>query len=93
MKEKLLALTQKLTNAGFNIEGMEVEAKDIVRIKFADLKGLQLIVNNTAAKIEEENCPEKTLNKIKKILQGDFELKETLASAEEDMFQSLLDAT
>ncbi|MHA1630098.1 MAG: hypothetical protein ACTSXO_10440 [Candidatus Heimdallarchaeota archaeon] len=92
MKEKLLTLTQKLTNAGFTIQGMEVEAKDIVRIKFVDLKGLQLVVNSTAAKIEEGNCPEKVLTKIKEILGTDFEIKETLESSEEDMFQSLLDA-
>jgi len=92
MKEKLMTLTQKLTKAGFTIEGMEVEAKDLVRIKFADLHGLQLLVNSTAAMIECGNCPEQLVTKIREILKADFELKDVLEPAEDDMFQKLMDA-
>ncbi len=93
MKEKLLSLTQKLTEAGFLIEGIEVESRDMVRIKFQKVDGLELIVNGSSAKIEAGKCTKIQLAKLKEILKKDYTIKDKLESLEEDMFSKLLNAS
>ena len=53
MKDKIINLTTSLASEGFSIAEMEVEGSDLVRIKFANHQGLELIVNSNDAKIIE----------------------------------------
>lgn len=93
MKEKLLSLTQKLTEAGFQIEGIEVESREMVRIKFQKVNGLELIVNGSLAKIEAGDCTKLQLAKLKEIIKKDYTIKDSLESLEDDMFSKLLNAS
>jgi hypothetical protein len=93
MKEKLLSLTQKLMEAGFQIEGIEVESREMVRIKFQKVNGLELIVNGSFVKIEAGDCTKIQLAKLKKILKKDYSIKDKLDAFEEDMFSKLLNAS
>ena len=92
MKEKLITLTEKLTNAGFEIVGIDVEASDIVRIRFTDLNGLELLVNDSYAMIKEGECSEEKLLKLKKLVEKQYTIKDELESIDNDMFNKLLNA-
>ena len=92
MKEKLIILTEKLTNAGFEIVGIEVEASDIVRIKFTDLNGLELLVNDSYAVIKEGECSDSKVQKLKKLVEKQYIIKDELESIDNDMFNKLLNA-
>ncbi|NHJ05189.1 MAG: hypothetical protein EAX90_10215 [Candidatus Heimdallarchaeota archaeon] len=93
MKENLLKLTENLATAGFEISGMEVEATDLVRIKFHGTDGLELIVNESYAKIIEGNCTSDKLSKIRKLVKQLYKLREESESMEQDMFKKLLNAS
>jgi hypothetical protein len=93
MKEKLLSLTQKLMNAGYQIEGIDVESRDMVRIKFKDIKGLELLVNGSLAMIEAGECQKGKLKQLKEILKADYKLVDDLEAFEEDIFTNLLNAS
>ncbi|NHJ47936.1 MAG: hypothetical protein FK733_09120 [Asgard group archaeon] len=93
MKEKLISLTEKLLKAGFQIEGIEVESREMVRIKFMDIKGLELLVNGDFAKITAGECKQTELKKLEKIIKKDYTLKDNLDAFEEDMFSKLLNAS
>ena len=90
MKENLIKLTQDLAEAGYAIIGMEVEATDLVRIKFQGLDGLELVINEHFASIIEGNCSEKVVKIITKIVQNRYKIKDSL---EADMFSNLLNAS
>ncbi|MHA1212240.1 MAG: hypothetical protein ACTSSH_07245 [Candidatus Heimdallarchaeota archaeon] len=92
MKEKIIDLTTKLHEAGFIIEGLEVEASDIVRFKFRGLKGLELLVNESYAKIEEGSCSKQSLEKLVKLLKKVYILKDEINSIEDDMYHKLANA-
>ena len=90
MKDKLIDLTVKLTNAGFKISGLEVEASDLVRIRFQDLKGLELLVNSSFAKIDEGECTKDQIINLEKIVEKFYVIKNELISSDDDMFNKLL---
>ena len=92
MKEKLISLTQKLTSAGFTIAEIDVENRDIVRIKFADLNGLEILVNENFAKIEQNECPKDRIKQLEQIIQQLYKLSDEIISSDDDMFQKLLHA-
>jgi hypothetical protein len=92
MKEKIITLTEKLTNAGFEIVGIEIEASDIVRIKFTDLNGLELLVNDSYAMIKEGDCSKEKLLKFKKLVEKQYTIQDELESIDNDMFNKLLNA-
>ena len=93
MKEKLITLTEKLHSAGFDISAIEVEASDMVRIKFADLNGLELILNESYAKIEDGECSNEKLQELKKLVGAHYTLKDEIVSKDKDMFNQLLNAS
>ena len=93
MKENLLKLTENLASAGFEISAMEVEAADLVRIKFHGTDGLELVVNESYAKIISGNCPSDQLAKIRKLVQKLYKLKDESESMDQDMFNKLLNAS
>ncbi|HUT81307.1 MAG TPA: hypothetical protein VMZ29_08905 [Candidatus Bathyarchaeia archaeon] len=93
MKEKIINLTEKLYEAGFVIEGIDVEASDIIRIKFSGLAGLEVVINDTYAKIIEGDCSEKAIIKLKKLLKSNYVLKDEIESIDNDMFNKLLNAS
>lgn len=92
MKEKIITLTEKLTNAGFEIVGIDVEASDIVRIRFTDLNGLELLVNDSYAMIKEGDCSKVKLQQFRKIIEKQYTIKDELESIDNDMFNKLLNA-
>lgn len=92
MKENLLKLTTNLATEGFVISGMEVEAIDLVRIKFENTNGLELIVNESYAKIIQGECEVKTLTKLRKLVSKFYKIKDDLESSD-DMFNKLLNAS
>ena len=92
MKEKIITLTEKLTHAGFEIVGIEIEASDIVRIKFTDLNGLELLVNDSYAMIKEGDCSKEKLLKFKKLVEKQYTIQDELESIDNDMFNKLLNA-
>ncbi len=92
MKEKLITLTEKLTKAGFEILGIDVEASDIVRIRFTDLNGLELLVNDSYAMIKEGECSKEKLQRLKVIIEKQYTIKDELESIDNDMFNKLLNA-
>jgi hypothetical protein len=93
MKEKLLALTQLLVSKGFTVSGFEVEAQDIVKITFDELNGLELLVNKEYAQIDQGDCDNKLVQKLKKIIETEFVIKEQLVDTQEkDIFTDLLNA-
>ncbi len=87
-----MILTEKLYSAGFNISGIEVEASDLVRIKFSDLKGLELVLNESYAKIEDGECSGEKLKEFKKLVESHYTLKDEIVSKDNDMFNQLLNA-
>ncbi len=92
MKEKIITLTENLTNAGFEIVGIDVEASDIVRIRFTDLNGLELLVNDSFAMIKDGDCSKEKLKQLKKLVEKQYTLKDELESIDNDMFHKLLNA-
>ncbi len=93
MKEKIINLTEKLYEAGFIIEGIDVEASDIVRIKFSGLEGLEVVINDSYAKIIEGDCSVKAITKLKNLLKHNYVLKDEIESIDNDMFNKLLNAS
>ncbi|MBN1328631.1 MAG: hypothetical protein JXA54_04080 [Candidatus Heimdallarchaeota archaeon] len=93
MKEKIITLTEKLYAAGFIIEGIDVEASDIIKIRFSGLAGLEVIINDSYAKIIEGDCSAKALAKLKKLLRANYVLKNEIESIDNDMFNKLLNAS
>ncbi|MFW9922843.1 MAG: hypothetical protein ACFFDW_06085 [Candidatus Thorarchaeota archaeon] len=93
MKENLLKLTTNLATEGFIISGMEVEAIDLVRIKFENSNGLELVVNENYAKIIQGECEVKKITKLRKLVGKFYKIKEELESSENDMFNKLLNAS
>jgi len=92
MKEKLIELTKNLFNAGFAIEGLNIESNDLVIINFNGLNGLELIINNCNAKIKKGKCSKEKYLKIKEIVESLYTIKENLEPEETDMFTDLLNA-
>lgn len=92
MKEKIITLTEILMNAGFEIVGIDVEASDIVRIRFTDLNGLELLVNDSFAMIKDGDCSKEKLQQFKKLVEKQYTLKDELESIDNDMFNKLLNA-
>ncbi|MHA1187255.1 MAG: hypothetical protein ACTSSK_10345 [Candidatus Heimdallarchaeota archaeon] len=90
MKNKILNLTYELASEGFSIAEMEVEGSDLVRIKFANHQGLELIVNNNDAKIIEGSCAGKILQDLIKLVKKQYTIKDEVKSIDEDMFNKLL---
>ena len=90
MKDKILNLTSELATAGFSIAEMEVEGSDLVRIKFANHQGLELIVNSNDAKIIEGSCTGKILQNLIKLVKKQYMIKDEIKSIDEDMFNKLL---
>lgn len=92
MKEKLLILTKKLYSAGFDISAIEVEASDMVRIKFIGFNGLEIILNESYAKIEDGDCSNEKLRELKELIETHYTLKDEISSKDGDIFNQLLNA-
>jgi len=90
MKDKLMDFTINLATAGFTIEEMEVEGSDLVRIKFANHQGLEVIVNNYDAKIIEGSCSGKILQNLIKLVKKQYAIKDDVESIDQDIFFKLL---
>ena len=93
MKENLIKLTEYLASEGFEISGMEVETTELVRIKFNDSEGLELVVNDSYAMIIEGKCTGERLSKLRKLVKKLYTIKDGLESFEQDMFNQLLNAS
>ena len=90
MKDKILNLTTNLASEGFSIAEMEVEGSDLVRIRFANHQGLELIVNSNDAKIIEGSCAGEILQNLIKLVKKQYTIKDEVTSIDEDMFNKLL---
>ncbi|MEA2070646.1 MAG: hypothetical protein U9O98_05080 [Asgard group archaeon] len=91
MKNKLIALTQKLSDAGFQVEGFEYTASDLVRITFEN-SDLELIVNDTSAQVNDDECDQEKIKQFKKILSKYYTIEEEVKPAEIDIFTKLKNA-
>ncbi|HUU89158.1 MAG TPA: hypothetical protein VMX17_15600 [Candidatus Glassbacteria bacterium] len=90
MKDKIIDLTITLASEGFTIAEMEVEGSDLVRIKFANHQGLELVVNSSEAKIIEGSCSGKILQNLIKLVKKQYAIKDHVESIDQDMFNKLL---
>ncbi|MHA1126106.1 MAG: hypothetical protein ACTSSB_16910 [Candidatus Heimdallarchaeota archaeon] len=90
MKDKIIDLTVTLASEGFAIAEMEVEGSDLVRIKFANHQGLELIVNSNEAKIIEGTCSGKILQNLIKLVKKKYAITDHVESIDQDMFNKLL---
>ena len=94
MKNKLILLTESLTSAGFKISGMIVESTELVRIKFEDLNNVELVVNGSAAIIENDDCDKEKLEQLKQLVsQQEYSLQKEFTPEAQDIFDNLLNAS
>ena len=93
MKNKLIILTENLAAEGFNISEMEMEQSDLIRIKFDNCDGLEIIVNNDFAKIEQGKCSKDRFQKLSDIVKLLYTLRDEIESIDNDIFNKLLNAS
>jgi hypothetical protein len=92
MKNKIITLTENLSQEGFKIKGIEVENNGIVRIKFLETDNLEVLVNNSSAKIKNGNCSKNTLTKLEKIVKKHYKIEKEI-EPKSDIFSKLLNAS